>query len=1031
MELRLLGPLELVADGRVVDLGGPRQRIVLSMLALNANRVTPVEQLLDAVWGEAPPSTARGQVQIAISALRKLFADAGRPTAIRTQAPGYLLQVAAGELDSAQFHALVAAGRAHAEAGRTTDAVADICAALGLWRGHALAGVPSGLVQREAVLLDDNRRAAVEDRVRLDLVLGRHQEISGELAAMVDEHPLHERLHGFLMLALYRSGRQAEALEAGRRARAILVSEVGVDPGPELQGLETAILRRDPALDLPETRPATDHQPQQPARQAPVEPLVVPRQLPASIADFTGRDPDVAEIRRILAESGAPSYAMRIVAISGQGGVGKSSLAVRAAHQLGDEFPDGQLYAQVQTSDVDGGTSRLLARFLRALGVSGAAVPDDPEERAEMYRSRLANRRVLVVLDDVVDEEQVLPLLPGSPDCAVITTSRVRLSGLPGAHWIAIDVLDAERSVDMLTRIVGEARVQAEPDACAELVDLCDGLPLALRIAGARLASRPHWRVQDLVRRLGDESRRLDEFVHRGLELRSTIGLTYRGLTGKAQRLFRLFALIDAPDFPGWAAAALLDTGLAEAEDLLENLVDAQVLDAIKYPAERVRRYRFHDLIRVYALEQLAAGEQPAERDAALARYLGAWLALAEEAHRKEYGGHYTVLHGTATRWAPPDVELTDQVGDPLSWWECERRGLVPAIRQAAAAGLHELCWDLALTSVTLFESKGYFDDWQETAGLAARITAAAGNARGAAASQYSLGTLHMAQKRLDEAEACFGFALAEFERLGDTHGSALVLRNGAFVSRLRGDIPAMLAGYDDALGRMRAVGDRIGEAHILCSLAKVRIDEDDPAGARAMLDEALAICGEARCLRVEAQVMYRLADLYLGEDDIEQARQALHRTLRVVRDIGDRIGEAYALHALGIVRHREGRLDNAHTTLMHALTLARQVGDRWVEGQSLYELAEIALAKGNEAAGTGYLAQAMELFDDLDSALWHAKTLILMSEVHLTRGDAALAGREVQRAAGLLSAVDSAEAAKWLAQLKRTRSSLLSEDPV
>lgn len=655
MALKLLGPLELNVDRRLLDIGGPRQRVVLSMLGLNANRVTRVDQLIDAVWDISPPSTARAQIQICISALRKLFGQGGHPGAIQTRSPGYLLEIAASDLDTDEFTTMVEQAHTLANEHKLTDASTVLRAALALWRGPSLANVPSDLVQRGAALLEQRRLAAFEERFRLDLSLGRHEQITGELRSLIDEQPLREGLYGFLMLALYRSGRQAESLEVCRMARATLIEEVGVEPGQELQRLESAILNRDPALDLPSNRAGWPvlEVPSDRAGPAPqaedssgIERTVVPHQLPASIADFTGRDQHLAEIRQILSlDAPAPSYAMRIVAISGRGGVGKSSLAIRVAHELADEFPDGQLYADMRTFNVDGGTSRLLARFLRSLGLSGTAVPEDPNERAELYRTRLANRRLLVVLDDVTDEEQLLPLLPGSPDCAVIATSRMPLSGLPGAHLITVEVLDADQSVDLLTKVVGEHRVRAEPDACAELVNLCDGLPLALRIAGARLASRPHWRVEDLVRRLSDESRRLDEFVHRGLELRSNIALTYRNLIGPAQRLFRLFAMIRAPDFPGWGAAALLDTSLSEAEDVLDNLVEARVLDAVRYPSDRVQRYRFHDLVRVYAQEQLAQTESDEERDAALGRYLGAWLALAEEAHRKEHGGQIGRAH--------------------------------------------------------------------------------------------------------------------------------------------------------------------------------------------------------------------------------------------------------------------------------------------------------------------------------------------------------------------------------------------------
>jgi DNA-binding SARP family transcriptional activator/tetratricopeptide (TPR) repeat protein len=1030
MRLKLLGPLELAVDRRSLDIGGPRQRIILSMLGLNANRVTPVEQLIDAVWDTSPPSTARAQIQICISALRKLFGDAGHPEVIRTYPPGYLLEISASELDSEEFAGLVVEARRQADHGRIAAAAATLRNALGLWRGAALSGVQSGLVRRGAALLEDGRLTAVEERIRLDLALGQHQKISGELAALVDEYPLRERLYGFLMLALYRSGRQAEALEVHRRARTVLIEELGIEPGQELQDLERAILNRAPTLDLP----VGDARPTALADERPtVEQPIGPRQLPCSIADFTGRESHIAEICRVLSNerrSALAPYAVRIMAISGKGGVGKTSLAIRVAHELATSFPDGHLYGDFQSPAGDDRTATLLVRFLRALGVSGSAIPEDVQERAEMYRSLLASKRLLVVLDDVTSEEQVRPLLPGSPNCAVIVTSRVRLSGLSGADWVDVDVFDTDKSVELLSKIVGSGRVRAEQDAAVELVQLCGGLPLALRIAGARLASRPHWRIGGLVRRLADEARRLDEFTHRGLELRSNIGLTYRALPLQAQRLFRLFALVQAPDFPGWTAAALLDTDLVTAGDLLESLVDARMMDTVEYPGERVR-YRFHALIRVYALERLAEAETAFERQSVLAKLLGAWLALAEEAHRREYGGDYTILHSAAQRWRPPMDESAVTMENPIDWWDGERTSLVAAVRQAAAAGLDELCWDLALTSVTLFEVKGYFDLWRENAELGLKVTERAGNRTGKAAMLYSLGTLHMFQKRLAEAEQCFAAALEIFDADNHTHGRALVLRNSAQVNGLYGNATAMLAKYADALELMKAVGDHMGEAQILRSLAKFWIDEGDNERARAMLDEALGICQRVKCLRGEAQVVYLFAHLYLETDQIELARQSLHRVLLIVRDIGDRIGETYALCGLGIVRHREGRPESAETTLLHALALARQVGERLIEGEALYALGEVGLATGNSSAAAAHLTEAGRLFEELGSVLWRAKTLGMLSEVHVANGDIARAADDLQRAVALLTGVASKEAARWLTRLETALSTLLANDLV
>jgi DNA-binding SARP family transcriptional activator/tetratricopeptide (TPR) repeat protein len=1027
MGLKLLGPLELVVDRQLLDFGGPRQRVVLSMLALNANRVTPVDQLIDAVWGSSPPLTARGQIQICISGLRKVFGEQGQPGAIRTRPPGYLLEISPDELDSEEFARLVNSARAEAEGGQTVEAAETLRNALALWRGPALAGIDSDLVRRGAALLEDHRLAAIEERIRLDLANGRHEELSGELAALISEFPLRERLYEFLMLALYRSGRQAEALEVSRRARNTLIEELGIEPGQKLQDLATSILNRDTALEL---RPISAEQSSTNGQAHAADQPVYPRQLPASIADFTGRETHIAEIMSVLCGEPGPvadPYAMRIVAISGKGGVGKSCLAIRAAHALSDQFPDGHLYADLGGPNGMDRTPMVLARFLRALGVLGKNVPDDRQERAEMYRTRIAGKRMLIVLDDVTSEQQVMPLLPGTSGCAVIATSRMRLT-LPGARLIDAEVFDAEHSMELLARIVGEDRLNAEETSAVQLIELCGGLPLALRIAGAKLASKPHWRIAALVRRLADEVRGLDEFSHHGLELRSSIGLTYRTLSSESKRLFRLFALIQAPDFPTWTAAALLDTDVLDAEIALESLVDAQLVDTIEYPGERIR-YRFHNLIRAYALERLVETETLADRDGAFQRLLGGWLSLAETAHRREHGGDYSILHGVAPRWQPMDSTGADLIDEPVEWWETERRALVAAVRQAAAAGLHELCWDLALTLVSLFEVKGYFDDWRETAELGLAATKRAGNRTGEAAMLYSLGYLHMTQRRLAEADQCFGQALQIFNAEGNTHGRALVLRDSAIVDRLHGRSAGMLAKYEESLAMMREVGDPVGEAHVLQSLARYTIDDDgDIERSRQYLDRALRLVQQAKYSRGEAQVMNRFAELYLSSGQIELARQALHRVLLIVRDIGDRIGEAHALYGLGVSRHREGRLDIAETTLVHALSLARRIGERFVEGKTLYALGEIDLARGRTSAGATHLAEARQLFGELDSTLWHAKTLMLLSEVHAADGEAGMASKDVEQAARMLSGVESRAADQLLVELEKMRSALLAD---
>ncbi len=1028
LALRLLGPLALSVDSDELDLGGSRQRVVLAMLALNANRVVPVDTLIDAVWDSSPPNTARAQIQICVSGLRRVLADVGDQVQIRTRAPGYLLEIGADHLDVARFNSLVAAARTHVENNRLSEAVATLRSALSLWRGPALAGMNSEPLRRNAAQLDDARIAAIMDRIRLDLALGRHEEIVGELFALVKEHPLRERLYEYLMLALYRSGRQAEALEVCRQGRATLMDELGIELGESTRRLETAILNRDPKLDI--TRSGDAGATARPATSQPEPHSAVPRRLPATIADFTGRQGQLAEITRVLGErrGETEAYGMRIVSISGKGGVGKSTLALRAAHELRDAYPDGHLYGDLEGAGSDGDRVRgVLARFLRALGVDGNAMPDDDEERGDLYRSRVANKKVLVVLDGATDESQVIPLLPAGPGCAVIVTSRARLSGLPGAHQIAIDVFDREHSLQLLATIVGADRLRAEEESARELVELCGGLPLAIRIAGARLASRAHWRVDMLVNRLRDNVRRLDELSFRGLVLRTNISHSYEALEPVGRRLFRRFALVTTPDFPGWIAAPLLDIDPFDAVEVVESLVDAQLLDTVRYPGEGLR-YRFHDLIRVFAAEQLDTTEQAEERTAAVERLVGAWLARAEHAHRKEYGGDYTILHGTAPRWSrAAELEEIDEMGNQIEWLERERRSLVSAVHLATDHGMAEAAWDLALTSATLFSVKGHFDDWRETAERALAAAEAADNHRGRGAMLYCLGTMYLFHTRLAEAERHYSAALEVFEEQGDDHGRALVLRNAATADRLRNRDAAMLAKFEAALELMRAVGDRVGEAHILQSLAKVAIDGKDADRAHELLESALEGYREVGYLRGEAQALNWFAELHLLVNQVEQAHQALNRVLLIVRDIGDRIGEAHALYRLGVVRQRSGRLDSAEATLQHALSLAQQVGEHVVAGMTHYALAEIALTRGHDAAAEDHVEAAHTLFVELDSTVWRAKTLVLRSDIHQNRGADDLAAAALDEAVELLGKVDSAAAAQLRQELTHDRRSTIT----
>ncbi|OIJ96315.1 AfsR/SARP family transcriptional regulator [Streptomyces monashensis] len=1012
--LRLLGPFELEFGEQSVNPGGPRQRAVLAMLAINAGRLTPLCHLVDAVWGEDPPATARGQIQFCVSSLRKVFHRLGHAGAIRTDPVGYALEVASDGIDRDVFLRKVSQARDGVAAGESERAADLLREALALWRGPALLGLPSPILQRAATELDEHRIRVVQERIRLDLDLGQHDRVTAELRGLVEEHPLAEPFHVLLMLALYRSGRQADALEVARRARSVLLEELGVDPGCELQTLERAILNHDASLDFVASHTAAPlvssvaravppasasafggAQSVGPAAASVPEPCLsqdeqardegaAPRHLPASLGDFSGRESQVEAIKSIVVsarQSPHSRYTVPIVAVSGPGGVGKTALAVRVAHELAELFPDGHLYADMQATQDQQPVANVASRFLFALGVRGEALPDEPQERLALLRSQLAERQVLIVLDDVALERHVKALLPGGAGCAVIITSRVRLSGLDGAHQIDLDVFDDEQSREMIRRIVGRDRVAEDPAATSELLQLCGGLPLALRIAGARLAARPHWPVSKFVRRLSNEARCLDEFSHNGVELRSSISMTYDGLDSAARLLFRRCALIRSADFPAWIAAALLDTDIVEAEDLLEQLVDARLIDTVHCADQPVSRYRLHSLLRVYAWEQLVKNESAAEYGEALERVVGGWLLLAERVHRVQHGGDFLVLRGTGRRWLPPGTTSQDigSFGTGLfdeepSKLDVESHWLVDAVRQTARSGLDELCWDLALTAVTLFELGGHVDDWRETAQLALAATERSGNRRGEAAMRYSMGTLRMFQKRLAEADEWYGTALGLFREIGDDHGVALVLRYAAHIAWMQDRHAEMLAKYHEALSLMCSVGDRIGEAHILCALARAALAEEDFASAEPMLRTALEIAQQFDSPQIEAQARFSLSDLHCVFGDVDSTRHELNRVLRIVRGYGDQIGEAYSLQGLARLKRTLGEHDAARQILLNALEIAQHNADPWIEAIVLFDLGILEAENGKADVAVQRLAGAQVLFRQIGSASWSSR---------------------------------------------------------
>ncbi|WP_406411220.1 BTAD domain-containing putative transcriptional regulator [Streptomyces sp. NBC_01614] len=898
---RVLGPLEVSGELGAVAVAPGRQEIVLGALVLELNRVVETTRLVDVIWAHDPPKTARAQVQICISRLRKALSDGGVDATIETRARGYILNAPEDATDVGTFRRLVAEAQALARDGLKMPAVETLRSAIGLWRGRCLAGVPSEVLAGTAAQWDESRLEAVETCMRLLLELGRHEHLVCELMQLVADHPLRERLRGHLMVALYRSGRQAEALDAYHQGRVMLTEELGLDPGRELRDLAQAILTDDAELALAE-----------PAEPAPVEPapaevadmadaaeprslvatplseaaqersadpdtVVTPRQLPADIGDLVADDTIVSAVCDAVTE-GQDMGHLNVVLVLGRPGVGKSTLARHVAHRVAAEyFPDGQLYCDLRgPGGQPVGPAEALGRFLRALGVPGHAIPDALDERAEMYRSLLADRRILVLLDDTVSESQVMPLLPGTSSSGVLVTSRGQLTALPGTSRFDLEPLSSEQAVQLLGRIIGERRVESEWEAARALIHLVGGLPLALRIIGARLAARPHWSLTSMWHRLENEQRWLDELTHGELSIRASLSLSYDGLAAADRRLLCLLSLADGTEIPSWLGAALIDDRTQHPTDLLEPLIDMRFLDITAMDQGGGFRYGLSQIVRMFARERLPTEIPEAERAGAVRRMVGGWMALTETAHKEIYGGTHTIVAGRGERWHPPEDQVQRCRRDPLGWLESEQNDLVNAVELAARSGLDELCWELATTLVTLFEARGRPDLWERTHLVALTAVQEAGNERGQAAVLGSLGTLHLYRGEHEAAGPYLTSALEIFERVGDVRGQALCLRDLARTERRHGDDDRALVLYGSAERNFVRAHDAIGRAYVLGEMAHIMMRRADFARTRSYLDEALGICRAAGFDRGQALALRRLGQMLMYQQRYEAAERTL-----------------------------------------------------------------------------------------------------------------------------------------------------------
>jgi DNA-binding SARP family transcriptional activator len=928
---RILGPLEFRSGETWSGIGAPKWRALLAALLLNDGQVVSTDRLTDELWGDEPPANPANLIATYVHRLRGLIGDPDGRVLV-TRAPGYQVVVGPDELDATRFARLVAAGRTALASGEAARAVELLTEALDLYRGPPLADVPSSeLVATETDRLEESRVVALGLRIEAEIECGEAGGVVGELLRLTAGHPLREELWALLMRALRTAGRQAEALEAYERARQVIGDELGVDPGPSLRQLHQEILEAD-ARPAPRTVPPRTVPPRTVPATGPVlspEPLV-PSQLPADIPDFTGRAGQVEYLCDLFADvpdGDAGAGAVVVSLVAGAGGLGKTTLAVHVAHRLRTRFPDGQLYANLRgASDQPATPADVLARFLRELAVDGAQVPASEDERAALYRTRLAGRRILVVLDDARDAAQVRPLVPGSGFCGVLITSRNLLPDLAGGRLVDLDVLDEDEARALLAEIVGADRLGAEPDATDQVLTACAGLPLAIRIAGVRLAARAGWSIQALAGRLADERRRIDEFKAGDLAVRACFQVSFDGLSAAGPerpdpaRAFRLLGLWRGPSISLPAVSALLAEPEDHVADCLEMLVDAHLLQSLAPD-----RYRFHDLLRVYAAEKAEAEEPQPDRDEAVLRVLTWYLHTAEAAGRVISPQHARVPLGDGH--LPRPALAFASLEQALEWCETERADLVAAARQAATSSLHEIAWKLPAAAMSFFYRRSHWADWVAThsGGLdSARILG------DRLAEAWMLNNLGMAfgLQRKEQAVGCFEEALTIYREIGDQQGQARAANNVAQACLRLSRFPEALAAARRSLAVQQQAGDRYGEGIALGNLGDAcrelgRFDE-----AIDRLEQALVIFRELGDQHSEADSLSDLGDVYLTTGRLGDALSCLHASLAIWRANGERHGQAATLSRLGLAHQRAGRPEEARELLSEAHFILAELGD-------------------------------------------------------------------------------------------------------
>jgi DNA-binding SARP family transcriptional activator/tetratricopeptide (TPR) repeat protein len=943
LRVGVLGPVTAWYGDQELPVGQPRQQAVLGILAMRANRVISRGELVDAVWGQDPPVSAEGGIYTYVAGLRRIIEPnrslRGPGRVLVSSGAGYVLHLVPGQPDAVSFEQHLGRARQLRKGGDAAGAVAELNSALSLWRGIAFAGVPGPFAETERVRLGELRSTAAEEQADVLLSLGRHEEVVPDLTAMVADHPLRERMRGLLMIALYRSGRHAEALLVFQEGRRVLAEELGIDPGADLSRIHQQVLTADPALDAA-TAPNGAAEP----RITAVEPddgyrrprlevagLGVPAQLPLDAQGFSGRRDELGILQDTLsARSAGPDETVPIVIISGTAGIGKTALAVRFGRQVAKRFGDGQLY--VNLHGLDPGTppmepAEVLRFFLDALGVPPHRIPAGTEGRAALYRSLLDGKRMLIVLDNARDVVQVRPLLPGAPGSLVMVTSRHEMTGLvaaEGAVPVTLDVLSDGEAREMLARRLGQDRAAAEPEAADEIISSCARLPLALGIAIGRAAARPKRSLAELAAELRDARGRLDVLeADAATNVRAVFSWSYDQLSETAAKMFRLLGLHPGPDISLSAAASLAGMTRAEAGAALRELTRSHLV-AENLPA----RFTFHDLLRAYAADQAERHDSEQERRAAVHRVLDHYLHTAMAASQR-FSPFRSALRLTSPQPGVLPADVTDK-DQAMAWFDAEVAVLLALIGYADADRFDVHAWQIAWTLGPFFHRRGRWRDYAATGETALAAARRLDDTLALAHAHYLLGHAQAQMGAYDAADPNVRQALDMFRELGDRANEAVVLNGLAGMLEKQERYPEALAVALDALRMLKAVGHWWTQATL------------------------------------ENGVGWLYA--HLGQYD--QALTHCQQALSLHRDSGHRGGTADTLDSLGYIYLHLGDFAQAKAHYAKAIEAYREISSPFGVGNSLAGLGDALLAEGAPGAAGAAWREAVAILDRLPHPL-------------------------------------------------------------